>query len=176
LDDLRRRLDAGKAAAAMNPMGAAAGNGGSDYAARQLGYAAMAELYEHASGDRRYAAFATAQRGVALGANGWGTSFVVGAGTTFPRCPHDQIATLTKTAATGLSMIGAVVNGPNRPDRVHDLLATPGPVRCGSDAFAAFDRDDAHYADDMRVSANTEPSIDFSATGLLTFALMSRQH
>ncbi|MBM2622367.1 glycoside hydrolase family 9 protein [Actinoplanes sp. LDG1-06] len=176
LPDMRRRLDAGMRTAAGNPMGAAAGNGGYDYAARQLGYAATAELYEHVSGDERYAAFATAQRGVVLGVNGWGTSMVVGAGTTYPRCPHDQIATLTRTAESGLSMTGAVVNGPNRADRVHELQATSGPATCRNDRFAAFDRDDVHFADDSRISANTEPSIDFSATGLLAFALMARQH
>ena len=176
LQDMRRRLDAGQEAAAANPMGAAAGNGGADYAARQLGYVVAAELYEHASGDRRYAAFATEQRGVVLGANGWGTSMVVGVGTTYPRCPHDQIASLTKTGIAGVSLNGAVVNGPNRAERVHELQAAGGPVTCQNDAFAVFDRDDVHYADDSRVSATNEPSIDFSATGLLAFALMAKQH
>ena len=176
LRDLRRRLAAGQKAAAGNPMRAAAGNGGSDYAARELGYVATAELYEHIAADDRYSAFATGQRGVVLGVNGWGTSLVVGAGSTYPRCPHDQIATLTKTAVSGVTVTGAVVNGPNRAERVHELLTEAGPVACGSDAFAVFDRDDAHYADDMRVSANTEPSIDFTATGMLAFALMAGQH
>lgn len=174
--DLRRRLDAGVRAAAANPMGAAAGNGGADYAARQLGYTATAELYEHTFADGRYAAFATAQRGVVLGANGWGTSMVVGAGTTYPRCPHDQIATLAGNPETTAGMVGAVVNGPNHADRVHAILADPRPSPCASNTFAPFDRDDTHYVDDMRVSANNEPSIDFTATGLLAFALTARQH
>lgn len=174
--DLQRRLDAGVTAAASNPMGAAAGDGGFDYAARQLGYTATAELYEHTFADGRYATFATAQRGVVLGANGWGTSMVVGAGTTYPRCPHDQIATLAGNPATTTGMVGAVVNGPNHADRVHDILADPRPSPCASNAFAPFDRDDTHYVDDMRVSANNEPSIDFTATGLLAFALTAKQH
>jgi endoglucanase len=173
--DMRRRLDAGVEAAAGNPVGAAAGSGGSDYAARQLGYTAAAELYEHLTGDGRYAAFATAQRGVTLGANGWGTSLIVGAGTTYPRCPHDQIASLTAGAAAS-GMVGAVVNGPNAAKRIHELIADPSPSPCGSDTFAVYDRDDTHYTDDVRVSANTEPSIDFTATGLLAFALTAKQH
>ena len=174
--DMQRRLDAAVEAAAGNPMGAAAGNGGSDYAARQLGYTATAELYEHVFRDGRYAAFATRQRGVVLGANGWGTSMVVGAGSTYPRCPHDQIAALTGGPATTLGMVGAVVNGPNTADRVHDLLAQPGSSPCAGESFERFDRDDAHYVDDVRISATNEPSIDFTATGLLAFALMSEQH
>jgi len=140
-NDLRRRLDAGVKAAAGNPMGAAAGTGGPDYAARQLGYAATAELYEHLTGDQRYAAFGTAQRGVALGANGWGTSMVVGAGTTYPRCPHDQIASLTTAGATTVGMTGAVVNGPNTAERIHELLADKTPSPCATDTFAVYDRD-----------------------------------
>ncbi|WP_158647678.1 glycoside hydrolase family 9 protein [Actinoplanes sp. ATCC 53533] len=174
--DMRRRLDAGVKAAAGNPMGAAVGLGGSDYAARQLGYTAAAELYEHLTGDGRYATFATAQRGVTLGANGWGTSLIVGAGTTYPRCPHDQIASLTADAATTAGMVGAVVNGPNAATRIHELIADPSPSPCGSNTFAAYDRDDTHYTDNVRVSANTEPSIDFTATSLLAFALTAKQH
>jgi endoglucanase len=174
--DLQRRLDAGVKAAAGNPMGAASGYGGSDYAARQLGYTAAAELYEHTFQDRRYAAFATTQRGVVLGANGWGTSMVIGVGSTYPRCPHDQIATLARNPATRLGMIGAVVNGPNSAARVHELLADPQPSSCAINSFEQFDRDDAHYVDDTRVSANNEPSIDFTATGMLAFALMAKQH
>lgn len=171
--DLERRLAAGVKTAAGNPMGAASGNGGSDYAARQLGYVAMAELYEHVFQDGRYAAFATAQRGVVLGANGWGTSMVVGAGSTYPRCPHDQIATLTENPT---AMLGAVVNGPNKADRVHELLTDPRPSTCAAGSLAQFDRDDAHYVDDMRISANNEPAIDFTATGMLAFALTAVQH
>jgi hypothetical protein len=168
--DLRRRLDAGVAAAAADPVGAAAGSGGSDYAARELGYAATAALYRRASGDDRYAAFGTAQRGVALGANGWGTSLVIGAGTTYPRCPHDQIASLTAPGG-GLSMTGAVVNGPNTAARIRELLPEAATSPCATGQFGPYNRADADYVDDVRVSANSEPSIDFTATGLLAFAL-----
>jgi hypothetical protein len=73
-------------------------------------------------------------------------------------------------------MVGAVVNGPNAATRIHDLIADPSPSSCRSDTFAVYDRDDTHYTDDVRVSANTEPSIDFTATGLLAFALTAKQH
>lgn len=171
--DLQGRLDTAVRAAAGNALGAAAGYGGSDYAARQLGQVAAAELYEHTFGDGRYGAFATAQRAVVLGANGWGTSLLVGFGTTYPRCPHDQISTLGRDLT---AVRGAVVNGPNSADRVREVLDDAGPGTCGTRGFAVFDRDDAHYADDMRVSASNEPSIDFTATGLLAFTLVARQH
>jgi endoglucanase len=108
-----------------------------------------------------------------LGANGWGTSLVVAAGTTFPRCPHDQIASLT-TGSPPPGMTGAVVNGPNRADRIHELIRQSSRKPCSTTSFEAYDRDDAHYTDDEQVSANTESSIDFTATGMLAFALTAR--
>jgi hypothetical protein len=173
-DDLRSRLAAGAGAAARNPMGAAAGNGGSDYAAQELGYAATAALYRRMTGDREFAAFGTAQLGVALGANGWGTSLVVGAGSTYPQCPHDQIANLTR-GLKPLTMVGAVVNGPNAADRVHELAVDSRPSDCRrAGTFKAFNRTDEHYTDNVGVSATTEPAIDFTATGLYAFSLQSR--
>jgi endoglucanase len=164
--DLRARLDAGVRAAAGDPMGAAAGTGGSDYAARELGYAATAELYRRMTGDDRYAGFGTVQRGVALGANGWGTSMVIGSGTVYPRCAHDQIADLTDRVP-----VGGVVNGPNLAERVRELSVTAQPSACTTGAFAPFDRGDAGYTDNVSVSATTEPAIDFTATGLYAFSL-----
>jgi hypothetical protein len=164
--DLRGRLNRAVKAAAADPMGATSGAGGADYAARQLGWSATAYLYQRMTGDDRYAAFATAQRGVALGANGWGMSLVIGAGDVYPKCPHDQIGSLTRT-----SMTGGVVNGPNAADRI-EFLESQTPVSlCSDGSYAEFDRDDAQYVDDMRVSATNEPSLDFTATGMLAFAL-----
>jgi len=171
--DLRSRVAAAARTASGDPFGAAAGSGGSDYAQLELSYAAVAGLYRAATGDRKYAAFATAQRGVVLGANGWGTSLVVGSGTTFPRCPHDPAADLTPHRP---EPIGAVVNGPNAAGRVRELIRGSRPSPCShAGDFAQFDRPDTAYTDDAGVSANTEPAIDFTATGLLAFALADRQ-
>ncbi|MEV6349012.1 glycoside hydrolase family 9 protein [Actinoplanes sp. NPDC051851] len=167
--DLRKRLDTAVAAAGRDPFGAAAGPGGADYTARQLGWAATASLYRQVSGDTRYAEFGTRSRDVVLGANGWGLSLVIGAGTTYPQCPHDQIGTLTRTRMTG-----AVVNGPNAADRVAALSRDDRRSMCRAGSYAAFDRADARYADDMLISATNEPSIDFTATGMLALALAAR--
>jgi endoglucanase len=171
--DLGARVAAGAGTAAHDPFGAAAGSGGSDYAAQEFSYVATAELYRAATGSTRYAAFATAQRGVALGANGWGTSLVVGAGTTYPACPHDPIADLTPGRP---EPVGAVVNGPNSASRVRQVIAETRPSPCTHAAgFAQFDRPDSVYTDDAGDSANTEPAIDFTATALFAFALTADQ-
>ncbi len=164
--DLRDRLDRAVKAAAADPMGATSGSGGADYAARQLGWAATAALYRRMTGDDRYDAFATTQRGVTLGANGWGLSMVIGAGDEYPQCPHDQIGSLTHTSLTG-----AVVNGPNMAARVESLAEEMPDSLCSDGSYTEFDREDAQYVDDMRVSATNEPALDFTATGMLAFAL-----
>ena len=171
--DLGARVAAGAAASAHDPFGAAAGSGGSDYAAQEFSYAAIADLYRVATGNSRYAAFGTIQRGVALGANGWGTSLVVGAGTTYPRCPHDPVADLSPGRP---EPVGAVVNGPNLASRVRQNIAETRPSPCTQSAdFALFDRHDSVYTDDAGDSANTEPAIDFTAIALFAFALAQGQ-
>jgi endoglucanase len=60
--------------------------------------------------------FAGQQLAYALGANPWGTSFVVGAGTTFPHCMQSEIANLTGSlSGTGDIQVGATVDGPSSP-------------------------------------------------------------
>jgi hypothetical protein len=167
--DLRARVIAAAARAARDPFGAAGGAGSSDYAAQELGDSATADLYRTATGDDRYAAFGTAQRDVALGVNAWGTSMVVGAGSIYPRCPHDPIADLSPGRP---EPVGAVVNGPNRTARVQQVIAETRPSPCTHPArFAEFDRPGSAYTDDAGDSANTESAIDFTATGLLAFTL-----
>jgi endoglucanase len=61
-----------------------------------------------------YRAFAQQQMDFALGANGWGSSFVVGAGSTFPHCMQSEIANLAGSlTGTGDIQAGATVNGPS---------------------------------------------------------------
>jgi endoglucanase len=64
------------------------------------------------------------------------------------------------------------VNGPNATARVQELLTDRPPRPCASKSLERFDRAGTEFVDDMRVSANTEPAIDFTATGLLAFALI----
>jgi len=109
-------------------------------------------LYRRLTGDRRYDAFGVQQRNWVLGANAWGTSLVIGEGTVFPHCPQHQVANLAGSLTGGREVpVGAVVNGRNR--------------------FAAFDRADARFLDDVRAWPSVEPAIDFTATGMLAFAL-----
>jgi endoglucanase len=144
-------------------------------AAVVAGFAATAWLYRRLTGDRAYDAFGTQQRNWALGANAWGTTFVIGEGTVFPHCPQHQVANLAGSLEGGREvLVGAVVNGPNGAENFEGIGIPDGARACpvdGRNRFAAFDRADARYLDDVRAWPSVEPAIDFTSTGMLAFAL-----
>lgn len=176
--DLRRQLDSGVEAAADHPFGHAADVTDFDAATRSFGFAATAGLYRSLTGDHRYDVFGTRQRDFALGANAWGTSLVIGAGTVFPHCPQHQVANLSGSLDGGRKVVrGAVVNGPNGAENFEDIGIPDGARTCpadGENLFAAFDRADSRYLDDVRAWPSSEPAIDFTSTAMLAFALVPR--
>ncbi|MGA6163956.1 glycoside hydrolase family 9 protein [Amycolatopsis magusensis] len=92
--DLRRQLDEGVAGAQASPFRTAVDLTQFDAATKSFGFAATARLHRGLTGDPAYDAFGTQQRNFALGANAWGISLVVGAGSRYPHCPHHQLANL----------------------------------------------------------------------------------
>jgi endoglucanase len=173
--DLRRQLETGAGPARGEPFGSAVDVTQFDAATRTFGYAATARMYRRLTGDRSYDAFGTSQRNWALGANAWGTSFVIGEGTTFPNCPQHQVANLAGSLTGGRDvLVGAVVNGPNGAENFEDIGIPDGARACpvdGRNRYAAYDRPDARFLDDVRAWPSVEPAIDFTSTGMLAFAL-----
>ncbi|MFA1537979.1 glycoside hydrolase family 9 protein [Actinomadura monticuli] len=167
--DLKRRLDGAAGRAARNPFGAGADPAVSDSAATSFGLAATARLYRRVSGDPSYDAFGTGQRGWALGANAWGSSFVIGAGTTFPRCPQHQAANLTE----GAVLEGAVVNGPNAAAAFGDTAVLDGMRPCRIAGLAEYDGRGSRYSDDVGAWQSSEPADDYTASAVLMTALTS---
>jgi endoglucanase len=169
--DLRHQLTLGADAAAHSPFRTAVDVTNFDAATRSFGYAAVAGLYQRATGDPRFAAFAVQQRNFALGVNAWGISLVVGIGSNYPRCPHHQTANIT-----GRLLFGAVVNGPNGADNFEGLDPLPdGGVDCAVN-YTRFDGSGSRFMDDSRSWPSSEPAIDFVSTGMLAFALASGEH
>lgn len=166
--DLRHQLTLGAEAATSSPFRTAVDVTNFDAATRSFGFAAVAALYQQATGDRRFAAFGVQQRNFALGANAWGVALVVGIGTTYPQCPHHQTANIT-----GRLLYGAVINGPNGADNFEDLGDLPdGGVSC-SVPYTRFDGSGSRLMDDSRSWPSSEPAIDFTSTAMLAFALAS---
>ena len=164
--DLRHQLQLGADSAAASPFRTAVDVTNFDAATRSFGFAAVAGLYQRATGDRRFAAFGVQQRNFALGANAWGISLVVGVGSAYPRCPHHQTANIT-----GRLLYGAVVNGPNGADNFEGLDDLPdGGVDCAV-SYTRFDGSGSRFMDDSRSWPSSEPAIDFVSTGMLAFAL-----
>ncbi len=148
-----------------------------DVDSHTFGFISTEAIYQKASGDKEYAAFANEQRDWLLGDNAWGTSFMVGEGTTFPDCMGSQIPNILGNAkGTGPIDTGAVVNGPNDPSNftssnLGDLMT--GMKKCENDSFTAFTGHGGEYIDDVRSWASSEPALDMSGSAVLAGALQS---
>jgi len=147
-----------------------------DVDSHTFGLISTEALYQKASGDTEYAAFANEQRDWLLGDNAWGTSFVVGEGTTFPDCMGSQIPNILGNAAgTGPIDTGAVVNGPNGTDNFSGGLGDlqDGMVKCENDSYTTFTGHGSEYVDDVRSWQTSEPALDMSGSAVLAGALQS---
>ncbi len=131
-----------------------------------------------------------AQRWLAniLGANSWGSSFIVGDGTTFPNCIQHQVANLAG-ALDGTSggtpvLWGAATEG---PDSYTTAGALYGMILCpadGVDTFkkfngspGKFDRSQfAVYQDNTQSYSTTEPGIDLTSTSFLMWSWRMAKH
>ncbi|MFB7669515.1 glycoside hydrolase family 9 protein [Kitasatospora sp. NPDC056138] len=120
-------------------------------------------------------AFGAQQRGWALSANSWGSTFMIGAGEIYPHCPEHQLANLGGSLdGTGDILRGAVVNGPNAADKLAELNTFPTMKRCSSNPgtpWTDFDGAKARFLDDAGAWQTVEPSVDFTSTAMLAFAL-----
>lgn len=178
-EDLRRQLDDGVDRAGHDPFGAGAVYDDFDAVPHTFGLVATARLYAKATGDTDYESFAGRQRGWALGANAWGTSFVIGAGEVYPHCPEHQLANLRGSHdGKGAILRGAVVNGPNEASKLEELNGFPTMKKCTAapptGAWTDFDGKGARYVDDVGAWQTVEPALDFTTTALLAFALTAQ--
>src|SRR6516165_9912704 len=94
LADMAAQLRVGEHLAKGDPFGLGVTLGQGDASPHAFGLAVTNALYQHYGGSSAYRAFAQDQLNFVLGANGWGSSFVVGAGDTFPHCMQSEIANL----------------------------------------------------------------------------------
>ena len=112
----RAQLQVGEAWAKGDPFALGTDLGPADAAPHAFGLYVTNELYRQAGGSARYQAFAQQQLNFALGANAWGSSFVVGAGTVYPHCTQSEIANLAGSlTGHGDIQLGAVTDGPSSP-------------------------------------------------------------
>jgi hypothetical protein len=131
--------------------------------------------FDELFGTSRYADLARSQADWALGANAWGTSFVVGAGTTFPFCMQHQIANLRgSTDGSPPLLAGATVDGPS--DYIPGAGFFGDAVACppgGANPFAPFDIDGWRYIDRVQSWSTVEPSLDYTAMSFYAFVMLA---
>jgi endoglucanase len=153
-----------------------------DTTSHGAGLSVMASEAAYLTNAPRYDMYAQRWLGNILGANSWGSSFVVGDGSTFPNCIQHQVANLAG-ALDGTSggtpvLWGAAVEGPAGYVTAGTL---DGMILCpadGTDAFRQFNGNDgafdasrtALYRDNMQSYSTTEPGIDLTATSFLMWS------
>ena len=168
LANMQSQLDTATALEAKDPFGFGWYHG--DPSPHTFGLVAQATWYDQVTGTDRYASLIDAEMAWSLGANAWGTTFVIGAGTRFPQCPQHQVANLVGSLdGTGDVLLGGAVDGPS------DYIPTGffGPSQappCPADKknpFRPFDQPDWRYVDRVASWATTEPANDYSSLAFL---------
>ena len=171
LTDLAAQLRLGESTAKGDPFGLGTQLGQSDASPHAFGLYVTNALYQRYGGGDQFGAFAQQQLNFALGANGWGSSFVVGAGTTFPHCMQSEIANLAGSrTGTGNIQLGAVTDGPSDPSEFVGLGTVSGMKACSAGNFSPFTTKTAKYEDNVVAWPSVEPAGDYAANSLLAFA------
>lgn len=156
-------------------------NGG-DTTSHGGGLAVMASEAYYLTGSQTYNTYSQRWLANILGANAWGSSFIVGDGSTFPNCIQHQVANLAG-ALNGTSggtpiLWGAASEGP-ATSATSGVI--PGMILCpanGVDTFAIFNGNDGKYnpsqvtvyQDNMQSYSTTEPAIDLTSTSFLMWS------
>jgi endoglucanase len=172
LNDLAAQLQLGESWAKGDPFQLGTDLGPSDASPHAFGLYITNALYQRYGGSSAYQAFAQQQLNFALGANGWGSSFVVGAGSTFPHCMQSEIANLAGSLdGQGNIQLGATVDGPSSPGNFVGLGTVSGMRSCSAGHFKPFNTAAAGYEDNVVSWPSVEPADDYTAASLLAFAL-----
>jgi len=172
LGDMAAQLRTGEAWAKGDPFELGTQLGPSDASPHAFGLFITDALYQEYGGSSTYASFAQQQLNFALGANAWGSSFVVGAGTVFPHCMQSEIANLAGSlSGTGDIQLGATTDGPSSASNLVGLGTVTGMRACSAGNFGPFDTPTVGYEDNTVSWPTVEPADDYTAASLLAFAL-----
>jgi endoglucanase len=172
LNDLAAQLRVGEDWAKGDPFQLGTDLGPSDATPHAFGLYITDALYQKYGGSDAYQAFAQQQLNFALGANAWGSAFVVGAGSTFPHCMQSEIANLAGSlTGKGEIQLGATVDGPSSAANFVGLGTVTGMKACSAGNYKPFDTAAVGYEDNVLSWPSVEPADDYTAASLLAFAL-----
>ncbi len=171
LDDLERQLSNAGVQAALDPFGFGFPWDEYDSATHGAGLSVMAKEVSYLTQDASYENDARFWLANIMGANAWGSSFIVGDGGTFPDCMQHQVANLVGSLDGQEPLLrGALVEGPNSfaaKGFLHGMRRCPPG---SGDVFAPFNRNGAVYKDNVQSYSTVEPAIDLTAASFLMFA------
>jgi endoglucanase len=172
LNDLAAQLRTGEHWAKGDPFALGTQLGASDASPHAFGLFITDALYQKYGGSAAFESFAQQQLNFALGANAWGSSFVVGAGTVFPHCMQSEIANLAGSlTGRGAIQLGATTDGPSSIGNFVGLGTVSGMRACSAGQFAPFNTATAGYEDNVVSWPSVEPADDYTAASLFAFAL-----
>jgi endoglucanase len=153
-----------------------------DTTSHGAGISVMAAQAHYLTGTQSYDTYSQRWLANILGANPWGSSFIVGNGSTFPNCIQHQVANLAGAlnGTTGGTPVlwGAASEGPAF-GATSGLVG--GMIKCpadGGNPFKIFDGNDgtynpgnpAVYKDNVQSYSTTEPAIDLTSTSFLMWS------
>jgi endoglucanase len=172
VNDMRKELDSATTLAAADPFGFGFPWDAYDSATHGAGLAVMAREYALLTKSSTFDAYSRRWSANILGANAWGSSFIVEDGDTFPDCMQHQVANIAGSldGTPPAVLAGALVEGPN------SFAATgflDGMRKCppdGGNAFKKFNANGAIYKDNQQSYSTVEPAIDLTAASFLMFA------
>ncbi|MBA8794184.1 hypothetical protein FHX74_001789 [Friedmanniella endophytica] len=180
--DLAAQLSGAARRSAADPFRAGVDGTQFDVDSHTLGLVATAGWYHRLTGSHRFDALAASLQAWVFGANAWGVSFMVGVGTTFPRCLQHQVANLAgRLDGRPPLPVGAVVNGPNGADLFSDGLDgfqdgmrhCPGTGAVPAVRAGVFDGSGSVFLDDVRSWQTDEPALDMTGAAIIAAAVQS---
>ena len=155
----------------------------SDTTSHGAGISVMASEAYFLTGSSAYNTYSQRWLANILGANPWGSSFIVGDGSdTFPNCIQHQVANLAGAldgTSGGVPVLwGAASEGPAYAATAGTV---PGMILCpanGANTFQIFNGNDgpynpsqkAVYRDNVQSYSTTEPAIDLTSTSFLMWS------
>ena len=171
LHDLWKELHSARTQASSDPFDFGYPWGVYDTATHGAGLSVEAKEYALLTNSSSFEDYSRRWAGSILGANAWGSSFIVGDGETFPDCMQHQVTNIIGSLNGQPPILaGALVEGPN------SFAATgflDGMRKCppnGGDVYRQFDASGALFKDDQESYSTVEPAIDLTAASFLMFA------
>ncbi|MFZ0921395.1 MAG: glycoside hydrolase family 9 protein [Candidatus Dormiibacterota bacterium] len=169
--DIARQLDKAVTQSGTDPFGFGFPWDTFDTTSHGAGLVVMAAEYDELTGSDAFARYGQRWLGNILGANAWGTSLIVGDGSTFPDCMQHQVANLAGSLNGEPPILaGATVEGPNSFAATGVVAGMRTCPANGVDTFAQFNGTTAVFQDNVQSWSTDEPALDLGATAPMAFA------